>query len=40
LKEEQEAKQGDRALHAERSFTSYARSFQEQVSDTGSGAAI
>jgi HSP20 family protein len=41
MKEEKEVKEGDRVLHSERSFTSYARTFElpVEVSDAGSEAA-
>jgi HSP20 family protein len=41
LKEEKEVKEGDRVLHSERSFTSYARVFElpVEVSDAGAEAA-
>ncbi len=41
VKEEKEVKEGDRLLHAERSYTSYARVFElpVEVSDTGAEAA-
>ncbi len=41
VKEEKEVKEGDRVLHAERSYTSYARVFElpVEVSDTGAEAA-
>jgi HSP20 family protein len=41
MKEEKEVKEGERVLHSERSFTSYARTFElpVEVSDTGAEAA-
>jgi HSP20 family protein len=41
LKEEKEVKEGDRVLHSERSYTSYARVFElpVEVSDAGAEAA-
>jgi HSP20 family protein len=38
VKEEKEVKEGDRMLHSERSFTSYARTFELPVEVTDSGA--